>query len=139
MSTNARIGHGNLFAIQNQNSPATYDTLAEVTNITPPGRAKDAVEATHTQSPSRYREYISGLRDGGECSIELNFVPGGTDFDKLDEAYESDELVSCRITFTDLSVWTFDAVMTGLEPEAPLDDKMVASATFKISGKPTFA
>lgn len=139
MTTNARIGHGNLFALENQNSPATYDTLAEVTNITPPGRSKDAVEATHTQSPNRYREFISGLKDGGECSIEMNFVPAGTDFDKIDEAFESDELVNCRITFTDLSVWTFSAIVTGVEPEAPVDDKMVVSVTFKISGQPTFA
>lgn len=139
MTTSAKIGYGNLFAIESQASPAVYETLAEVTNITPPGRSKDAVDATHSQSPDRYREFIAGLKDGGECSIELNFVPNGGDFDKLDAAFESDELVNCRITFTDTSVWTFAGIMTGLEPEAPLDDKMMATATFKISGKPTFA
>ena len=36
-----------------------------------------------------------------------------------------------------LGTWAFKALLTGFEPEAPHDDKLAASLTFKVSGKPT--
>ena len=35
--------------------------------------------------------------------------------------------------------WQMAAICTEYAPEAPLDDKMTASLTFKVSGKPTLA
>lgn len=138
MTTNAKIGYGTTFAIQS-GSPLDYVTIAEVTNITPPNLARDAVDATHTASEEGWREFIPGLKDAGEVSIELNFVPGSESTALLMEAFNADDPVSCKITFPDspATEWTFAAIMTGFETEAPVDDKLTATATFKLSGKPT--
>jgi len=137
MTTEATIGHNTLF----QRDPGTtvYATLAEVTSITPPNITRDTIDATHMLSTERYREFISGLRDGGECSIELNFVPGGTAMTALLLDLADDTDVPYKIIFPNSSVWTFNAFLTALSPEAPLDDKMTATATFKINGKPVLA
>ena len=145
MTTNASIGHGNLFQIRD-GSPLVWTTVAEVTNITPPAIARDAIDATHTESPDGWREFVPGLKDGGQVSIDLNFVPDSNSTDLLLGTFDNSALLACRILFNDgdqdsspitASVWSFSAICTGFAPEAPVDGKQAANATFKISGKPT--
>lgn len=136
MATNAGIGYGVLFGIENNDSPSDYDVVGEQTNITPPGISVDAIDATHMQSPNAYREFIPGLIDGGEVAIEINYVPtsaGVTTF-----LNHLRQVKACRILFPNGARFLFDALLTGFEPEAPIDDKMMASVTFKITGQPLF-
>lgn len=142
MTTEARIGHGTRFSLGDSNSPASYTELAEVTNITPPGISRDAVEATHMQSPEMYREFVAGLINGGEVTLEMNFIPEGGSTQEIIALFANREAKECRITFyrTNGEVaayWDFDAIATGFEPEAPIDDKMMATVTFQVTGKPT--
>lgn len=141
MTTNAKIGHGATFEM---NTGSGFSTIGEVTNITPPALSKDAIDATHTESPQKYREFISGLRDAGEVSIELNFVPGSASDILIRQAYELDTAVACRITLpavlsSPTEMLTFDAIVTGYEPEAPVEDKMTATLTLKVSGRPVYS
>lgn len=134
--TQAMIGHGTLFQTGDDASPQTFATLAEVTNITPPSIARDAVEATHMQSPEKWREFIAGLKDGGELAVELNYVK--TSAATMMAEFDSDVVKDRRITFPDGSTFDMAALCTAFEPDAPNDDKIAASATFKVSGKPVF-
>lgn len=138
--TGTKIGHGSLFEVNDTTqSPDAWVKVAEVVNITPPNFSRDAVDATHTESEDGWREFIPGLKDGGEVSVEMNFIPGAASTDLILDLFNRDT-GSFRITFPDspATVWTFDAFITGFEPEAPLEDKMSATATFKLSGKPSF-
>lgn len=139
MTTQAMIGHGSGFSIQNDNSPPTYDLMAEITGIKPPKLSQDAVDATHNQSTDKFREFIPGLRDGGEVSFDFNFVPSGTTKTKLLAAFMGG-VKACKITFPDspATEWLFNAICTELEFDDRLDDKMTGSATFKVTGKPAF-
>jgi predicted secreted protein len=128
-------------------SPDTWTTVAEVGNITPPSYARDAQDATHTESTEGWREFIPGLKDGGEISCELNLVPDSNTMDMILEQFDSDVLTQVRILFADgvqtgnpppCSKFTCSGVVTGFKPEAPMDDKMKATLTFKVSGKPAF-
>jgi predicted secreted protein len=132
-------------------SPPAWVTVAEVKNITPPSFARDTQEATHTESPDGYREFISGLRDAGEISVELNFVPDSDDVDLIFASFDSDELQQVRVLFADgalpgsqtstpptCSRFTASGFITGFPIEAPMDGAMTATITFKISGKPVF-
>lgn len=138
MTTDAKIGHGSTFGRGNGADPEVFTDVAEVTSITPPGMARDAVEATHMDSPEKWREFIAGLKDGGEVSIECNFDPGGTDVTAWLGDINSDAVTNYKITFPDATEWDFAALMTGLEFGTPLDDKMTASMTYKVTGKPAF-
>ncbi len=137
MTTQASIGHNTLF--KRNDGAGAYTTLAEVTGVTPPNLSRDTVDATHMESPERYREFISGLRDGDEVSIEMNFVPGGAAMTALLADFHNDAAVGYKIVFPNAVEWTFSAFITSFNPEAPLDDKMTLAPTFKITGKPVLA
>lgn len=141
MATNALIGHGSLFQLlDNTLSPPAYVTLAEVTSITPFAIARDAVDTTHTESPDRIREFIPGLVDYGDASIELNWDPASGTDKRIRDLFATRALSQARIVFPTSPAETlaFACLATAYAPASPLDDKMTASATFKISGKPEF-
>lgn len=141
MATSARIGYGTLFASGNGASPEVFTTLGEVTAITPPGWSRDTVDATHEQSPGAHREFIAGLADAGEVSMDVNYVPGNAASASLEAEKAltgSSAAINRRITFPDGSYMIFVGILTAFEPDAPIDDKMSASVTFKVSGVPTF-
>lgn len=139
--TNAKIGFGALFKIESLDSPNVMITVGEITSIKPPSVSRDAVDATHSESPEGWREFIAGLKDGGEASVDLNFVPGGAGITMLLRELGVDTVTACAITLptTPAYSWTFDAILTGFEPDIPIDDKMSATATFKVTGKPVLA
>jgi predicted secreted protein len=148
VTTLASIGHSNLFQIFDTDaSPDVWVTVAEVRNITPPSFARDAQDATHTESTEAWREFIPGLKDAGEMSCELNLVPDSNTMDLILAQFDSDSLTQVRILFADgvqtgpsptCSRFTCNGIVTGFPLEAPMDDKMSATVTVKISGKPTF-
>lgn len=136
--TQASIGHGSQFYVGKDSSPIVWTAIAEVTSITPPSVVRDVIDATHTGSPDKWREHIPGLKDGGEVTLEMNFVPGSDSVDIL-VAIQTDGFArDFKIAFPNGETWVFQAFCTGFEPEAPFDDKMTATATFKVSGKPDF-
>ncbi len=143
MTTLADIGFGTLFQSGAGNSPETFTTFAEVTNITPPNISRDSIDASHEQSPDAWREFIAGLKDGGEVTIEFNFLPGQSstttmlaEFDLAGPSATKTRRIQFYRSGVVIANWEFEGFLTGFEPEAPLDDKMTASATFKVSGKP---
>lgn len=138
MPTQARIGHGTILGIATVLDPDTFVNLGEVTSVTPPPVTRDILDATHMESPGGWREFITGLKDGGEMSVDLNFVPGSDTDDLLTAMQAEDDPRPMRITFPNGHVWRFTAYCTGYEPTAPVDDKMTATATFKVSGEPDF-
>lgn len=139
--TAADIGYGTTFSTGDGASPEVYTELAEVTKITPPNISRDAVEATHMKSPNAWREFIAGLKNGGDVSLEINYDPNGaaaTSFMAELGLSGVNAKKNRKITFTDGTVWSFKGILTAFEPDAPIDDRMVASVTFKVTGEPTF-
>jgi predicted secreted protein len=136
--TQARIGHGSQFYVGSDDSPITWTAIAEITSITPPSVTRDIIDATHTGSADQWREHIPGLKDGGEVSCEMNFVPNSDSANILIAIQVDSFARDFKIAFPDATEWIFTAFCTGFEPDAPFDDKMTATATFKVSGKPDF-
>lgn len=142
--SNARIGYGTLLERRLTTSPETYQLLAERVSLGGPSLARDAPDVSHMDSPGGWREFIPGLKDGGEISVEGNFVPTdasqNADTGVLNE-FESDVRGHWRITFPNTGSppvqWEFDAIMTGFELDMPNDDKLTFTATLKVSGQPT--
>ncbi|MCA1381300.1 phage tail tube protein [Bradyrhizobium sp. BRP23] len=140
MSTDAMIGWSTLFKTGNGATPEVFTTFAEVTGITPPAMSRDTIDATHELSPEAWREFIAGLKDGGEVSFDMNFVPNSVEAAALMAELDltgSSAKKNRQIVFPDGSYFSFAAILTGYEPDAPIDDKMAAAVTLKVSGKPT--
>ncbi|MGW1278014.1 phage tail tube protein [Streptomyces tsukubensis] len=113
-----------------------FTAIASVTNVSGPGLSRDAYDVTAHDSPDKHREFIGGLIDPGEVSIDVNYRPAV--HDALIADLEDDDPRNYQIVFPDVgqTTWSFKAVMTGFEPSAPHDDKLTATLTFKVSGKP---
>lgn len=138
MATSALIGNGGSFAIQ-QTGDASPVVLAEVTSISPPSDQVDVLDVTHLASPNATREFITGLRDPGECSIEMNFVPGSAADTKLQSVRDGRVPVTCVVTFPPVGdaaaiSWTFTGILTGYETTMSGDEPMSATVTFKVTG-----
>lgn len=131
--TQAGIGYGSSLGIYNG---STYVTVAELINVPWPSYKRDAVDATNMASPNEFREYIPGLMDGGEVALDMNFIPSATD---VWIAALTAGLGQFKITAPSGVNVVFSAIVTDYSPTAPLDGKMTATATLKVSGKPTLA
>lgn len=138
MATEADIGYGSEFAIGD--GLGAFTPVAEVTSITPPSDSTDVIDVTHMASPNRTREFIQGLNDPGECSFEMNFVPG-SDADTAIQALKGAGTKDFQITFppggTGAVTWTFSGFLTGYEPAVPNEDKMTATVTIKVTSSYT--
>lgn len=141
MTTDARIGHRTLFQTGDTDSPPNFTTLGQVIDATPPGPTRDSIDGSHTQSPDAYREFFAGMVDGGECVVTMNAVTSGADLQTLQAELvlpSGQATKPRRVVFPDGSYCEFAAFLTGAEIENPLDDKAILTATFKVSGRPTF-
>ncbi len=138
------LGYGVLLKRGNAASPEVFTAIAELFNLSGPSLGLDTVETTHTQSTSAYRERIAGLLDAGEVSAEVNFLPA--DATQTEAAgilldMKNRTLRNWEIIWTDAgpTTWTIAAFVTSFEPSAPIEDRMTASITLTLSGKPTLA
>lgn len=132
--TEARIGYGTVLEIALVATPTDFTYIRETYNATPPSDKDDQVDATHFQSPNRYREFIAGLTDAGEASVEMNYVPGSPT-DRFLTSIKSKRLI-VRLTFPNGVQIIFMASRSGYERSVPNDDKMTATLTLKVSGEP---
>jgi hypothetical protein len=136
MATAVTIGYGASFEVSTDGG-SVYTELAEIINITPPSDSLDIIDATNMDSTNATREFIVGLNDPGECSLEMNFIPGSAADQKIVQIRDARVAVYCKITFPNAVVWTFLGILTGYEPAIPVDDKMTATVTFKVTGSYT--
>lgn len=133
------IGHGAAFKRGNADGPPeTYTAIAPVISISGPGMSKDAIDVSHLASTERYREFVSGMRDAGEVTIELRFDPGDSDVDNALTDFEADTARSYQIAWADGSTFNFEGILTAWSPETPFDDAMSMSLTYKVTGQPSF-
>ena len=124
------------------NDGGAYTALGEITDLTPPSITKDTIETTHHGS-SGIKSYIGGLVDFGEVSVTVNYDPDGTDDIAIRNlAKTANETVGTkqyRITYASGSTEIFDAIVTGFEQEAPIDGKLSATFTLKVTGAVTYS
>lgn len=113
----------------------TFTAIANVTSFSGPEMERDTYDTTAHDSPNQYREFVGGLINAGEFSIEVNYDPA--DHDTLVEDFEDDVARGYRLTFPGGAMWEFQAWLTGFAAEAPVDDKLSAELTFQLTGKPT--
>lgn len=118
-----------------------WEALGSMGDLEGPSRSREALETTAHDSPDGYREFIKGLKDGGEVTMTVNYDPRETSHQSLDDDYENDENVNYRIRLLpdtpDEYTWAFSGIITDLGDSYPVDDIMERDVTIKISGKPT--
>lgn len=142
--SNAIGAFGTLLKIGDGETEETFTTIAEVINISGPGLSMDTIDVTSHSSTEGWREYIGGLLDAGELNFDINFIPTENTH-KLATGLLGDLAAKTKrnfqLVFPDGSstTWSFTALVTGFEPAEAIDDKLAASVSLKLTGKPTLA
>ena len=136
--TAAKKGQGAQFAIGDGNGGGStvYTKVGEVKSINGIALTREALDATHLESPDDYREYIPGLMDGDPVSITFNYVPNASD--PLYTAFHAGS-GDFQITYPGGIKMQFQGIPTNWKPGDATSDVMVGEMTVKPSGKPTLS
>jgi predicted secreted protein len=113
-------------------------TVTKLTSIGLPAGSADDLDITTHDNTDRVREFIKGLIDPGEMSLEGIFTYAA--YTAANDLLYAEGTTTVTITLpTTPSVTNFACYgyLKSLEGSAPHDDKIDFSATVKISGKPT--
>lgn len=138
-SSNALTSQGMTIAAGNGASPEVFTTIAEVSSIDGPTGQAPEIDVTDLSSTAR--EFVFGLKDEGEITLDLNYIPTNTQHDQLRTDKNAGTLRNYRITFTNspANTWTFGAYVKGLSISNAVDNVTKASVTLRLSGAITQA
>jgi len=141
MASRAVLGWGTLFQTESLNSPNTWVTVAEVSNISPPASSRDVLDLSTGNAPNEWRTSIPGMPSPGEVVIDFNFIVTGNSPNEFD--YYSDLKLEMddqtirrrRIVFPNGAAVEFDAYLTDLSSEIPVGAQIKATAKFTVTGE----
>lgn len=139
--TQALSGFGTLLKIGDGGTPTeNFTTIAEVTDITAPGLTMDVIDVTSHDSPDALREKIAGLKDLGECTFTINYIPTHATHNAttgLIRDWKNRTKRNFKLVFPDAgaTTWSFSGFVTNFQPSAPVDDKLTADVTITLSGQ----
>jgi predicted secreted protein len=121
---------------------ATY-AIAEITKISALGEKLDTIDVTNHDSANKYREFIGGLLEAGEVSIEGNYLSSDTNGQMgLRTDMRARTLQAFVMTFPGsiTETCTFSALVTEYHPgDFNIDGALKFTAKLKISGMPVWA
>ena len=114
---------------------STYVAVAEVTSISVLDVSVDSIDVSSHDSAGQWREFVAGMKDGGELSMDINYDPSlhGAIWSALGATRNH------RITLTDTGAATvsFSGFISGIKADAPYDDKLAATVSIKVDGAVT--
>ena len=123
----------------------TWDTvvIAQLTAINGVSVSAETVDVSTHQSTSAYREFLVGMLDAGEVTLEGTYSSADTTGQHamfVDMAARESKTAIITFPSATGSTWTFTGLITSLKiGDAGLDNAIPFSATIKITGVPVFA
>ena len=117
---------------------STAQAIGELTNISGPGITADTIDVTSHNSTDAFREYVSGLLDGGEVSFEGNLMTASAANTIITELVARAS-TTCCVIFPTGAAWEFEGIVTAFETDAPHDGKMGMSGTIKVTQRPAIS
>ncbi len=133
MSTNAVSGVGVEFRVGDGTSTETFTAIAEVNNITNT-KTRELIDVTALDSAGGYRERITGFRDPGEYSFNMNFTLAG--YNTMNDEFEADTVRNFQLYFpTGTITFDFAGYVTSIGKGITLDDKITADIVVSVTGQ----
>ena len=116
-----------------------WEDLAQINSIEGPGMSRDFIDTTALDTAGGYRTFITGFRDAGQVTLNMNFTRDS--YDKMQTDFESSAAQNYEIILPDDDNTTleFEGYVTELPLSVTPDDKVTANVTIKVSGQPTVA
>jgi len=110
--------------------------IADVTSISPISLSLATLDTSNLDST--WRTFIGGIKDGGECTFEINYDPASTSHLTIEAAIDG-TVKGILVRFSDAKDMEFDAVITSFSITAAMDSVVTASLGMKITNSITFA
>ena len=109
--------------------------LEEVLSVSGMGKTNDTIEVTNFDSPAGTKEYIPGLAEGSEISIDCNYLSAGTGQLALQTAVDAGSNVAVVMTYdTTAATFTFTASAVGWTIAPSTNDQNRIEFALKVSG-----
>jgi hypothetical protein len=135
--------YGSKLAVQYAQT-GSYLDIASVGDFSGPEISVETIDVTTHDSANNFNEFLAGMADGGEVSFDLIFDPSLAAHETLYNA------VSGRLKhnfYVKFPGWVstaaggylaFAGIFTKVGLSFPVKDKVGASVTLKVSGKPVY-
>ena len=109
--------------------------IGQVTKISLSGQDVNDIDITTMLSPNGWKEFIAGLKDAKEITLDLLYE--GANMDTILGALGG-ENENWTITIPDAATFVCEGYVKALGTQIPMDDKISQSMTIKLSGEPEF-
>ncbi len=111
--------------------------VAEITNSSGPDEVRDIIETTTLNSPGGRREKITGLRDGGQISLDLNFTRAG--WDQFQDEISTEVATPYEVKLNDAGQTTFagNALVVSQGRSTAVGDRVTMTAVMELTGVET--
>lgn len=133
----AQFGLGTELRIDNGGS---WLVVPWTQSITGPDESFDVIDVTTHTSTGGYREFITGLADGGELTVTINWHDDEAAHTLLQTALTARELTAFQLWWPGYdtnNLMDFDGYVTGLTRASPMDAQITRDLTIKITGPVT--
>lgn len=113
-------------------------TVALVNDIEGPNCKGDTIDVTNHDNVDRYKEFIVGLKEGGDVKAKIWYDPLEGTHTGLFTSFNARALDTWSITppVAGGATWSFTAVMTQLDTKYKVNGAIEADITLKVSGAP---
>ena len=142
MTTSAMNAHGTLLKLGDGGGSEVFTTIAEVLDISGPGLARGVLDAT-SHSSGGWKEKIAGIKDGGQVSFDINWVPNNATHGSstgLISFFEADVARNFKLVENTAPplTWSFSALVVNFNSAKPVDGVRKGSITLEITGSVTY-
>lgn len=126
---------GTVWQMHDGGSPGAFIAVGEVTDIDVLDIEIDDLDVSSHSSPGQWREFVAGMKDAGELSMEVNYDPAL--HGNLWAAVGVTRQHKIILPDAGAAEFAFSGFISGMSAEAPHDDKLSATFTIKVTGAVT--
>jgi len=109
--------------------------IGNILNVTGPSMTRDTVDSTVlADNAAGFREFITGLRDGGTVGFDMLFTKAGYEAIKTDFMDDDAVAYSIELPDTDSTIIGFSGLVTDLPLDIPINDTIKCSVSIKVTG-----
>lgn len=137
MSSNAIDAQGMKIWVSPTGSPQAHVAIPEVRTIGGPSGSSGLNDVTDLDSTGK--EWKPQLKDEGEISLGIYYIPDNAVHAGLRTAWSARTKKAFRLEFTDTSgtTWDFEGYVTSFNVTGGVDEVVTAIVTIKITGSIT--
>lgn len=135
MSDLALEAQGTVLKIGDGGSPTEiFTSIPEIKTFTGPGGSASVIDVTDLLSTAK--EKRMGLRDEGQLSFTINYIPDNAQHAQLRADRAARTLRNFQLIFTDAGAtqWNFSAYITAFSVSGAVDGTIEGNVTLEISG-----